>query len=65
MGYRSEVPRVLRRLQHIQIGKLTVCGAQSPVAMTAIPLELNDILAKTNLLKLFATPGKWVQTRQE
>lgn len=51
----GEVPRILRRLQTIRIGRLHV--AHKPVGnlMTNIPRELNDLLAKLGLLKLFAT----------
>ena len=51
----GEVPRILRRLQTIRIGRLQV--AHKPVGnlMTTIPKQLNDLLEKLGLLKLFAT----------
>jgi hypothetical protein len=51
----GEVPRLLRRLQTIRIGRLKV--GDKPVArlLTDIPKELNDTLEKLGLLKLFAT----------
>lgn len=59
LGYHGDVPRVLRRLQSIRLGRLRVLGVEAPPAMTRISAELNEILAQTNLLKLFATPPKW------
>ncbi len=59
-GFTADVPRTLRRLQTIRLGRLCVRGAEAPPAITPIPSELNDILAKTDLLILFAAPPKWV-----
>lgn len=59
LGYNGEVPRLLRRLQTIRLGRLRVLGAEAPPAMTPINAELNEILAQINLLKLFAAPPKW------
>ena len=51
----GEVPRILRRLQTIRIGRLQVADKQAGNLMTNIPKELNDVLEKLGLLKLFAT----------
>ena len=51
----GEVPRVLRRLQTIRIGQLQVADKPARNLMTSIPKELNDLLQKLGLLKLFAT----------
>ncbi len=59
LGHNGEVPRVLRRLQTIRLGRLRVLGAEAPPAMTPISAELNKILEQINLLKLFAAPPKW------
>lgn len=59
LNYHAEVPRVLRRLQSIRLGTLRVLGADALPATTPISAEINDILAKLNLLKLFAAPPKW------
>lgn len=58
-GFNADVPRILRRLQTIRLGRLRVLGAEAPPAITPIPVELNDLLAKIDLLKLFAAPPKW------
>ena len=58
-GYNADVPRVLRRLQTIRLGRLRVLGAEAPPAITPIPAELNELLAEIELLKLFAAPPKW------
>jgi hypothetical protein len=51
----GEVPRILRRLQTIRIGRLKVGDKPVGTLMTDIPKELNDTLEKLGLLKLFAT----------
>ena len=51
----GEVPRILRRLQTIRIGRLKVGNKPVGLLMTDIPKELNDTLEKLGLLKLFAT----------
>ena len=52
---RGEVPRLLRRFQTIRIGRLKVKDKTVGTLMTDVPKELNDILEKLGLLKLFAT----------
>jgi hypothetical protein len=51
----GEVPRILRRLQTIRIGRLQVADKPVGNLMTNIPKELNDLLEKLSLLKLFGT----------
>jgi len=51
----GEVPRILRRLQTIRIGRLQVADKPVGNLMTNIPKELNALLEKLGLLKLFAT----------
>lgn len=51
----GEVPRILRRLQTIRIGRLQVADKPVGNLMTNIPKELNELLEKLDLLKLFAT----------
>jgi len=51
----GEVPRILRRLQTIRIGRLKVADKPVGNLMTNIPKELNELLEKLGLLKLFAT----------
>ena len=51
----GEVPRILRRLQTIRIGRLQVGDKPVGTLMTDIPKELNGTLEKLGLLKLFAT----------
>jgi len=52
---RGEVPRILRRLQTIRIGRLKVGDKPVGTLMTHIPKDLNEMLEKLGLLKLFAT----------
>ena len=52
---RGEVPRILRRLQKIRVGRLQVKGKLVGTLMTDIPKALNKMLAKLGLLKLFGT----------
>jgi len=55
----GEVPRILRRLQTIRIGRLRVGNKLVGTLKTDIPKELNDLLEKLGLLKLFATLPAW------
>jgi transposase len=52
---RGEVPRLLRRFQTIRIGRLKVKDKTVGTLITDVPKELNEILEKLGLLKLFAT----------
>ena len=56
---RGEVPLILRRLQTIRVGVLTLRGATIRTSLTKIPKALNDLLAKLGLLNLFASPPTW------
>jgi len=58
-GESGEVPRILRRLQSIRIGPLQVAGKTARSLMTEIPKELNKLLEKLNVVKLFATVPDW------
>lgn len=59
MEERGEVPNILRRLQTIRVGTLTLRGATVRTSLTQIPKPLNDLLAKLGLLHLFASPPDW------
>jgi transposase len=59
LGERGEVPRILRQLQTIRVGVLTLRGATIRTSLTQIPKPLNDLLAKLGLLRLFAAPPAW------
>lgn len=56
LNERGEVPRILRRLQTIRVGVLTLHGSTIRTSLTQIPKPLNDLLAKLGLLHLFASP---------
>ena len=58
-GESGEVPRILRRLQSIRIGQLQVAGRTARSLMTEIPKELNQLLEKLKVNKLFATVPDW------
>lgn len=58
-GEKGEVPRILRQLQTIRLGRLEVQGRKLATVQTQIPQELNRLLTKLDLLKLFATPPDW------
>jgi len=58
-GEPGEVPRLLRRLQSIRIGQLQVGGKPARCLMTEIPKELNELLEKLEVIKLFATVPDW------
>lgn len=57
-GVSEEVPRVLRQLQTIRLGKLRVGQHIASTLMTQIPKNLNELLLKLGLTGLFATPPK-------
>jgi transposase len=58
-GENGEVPRLLRQLQTIRIGQLQIGGQPVRSLMTEIPKELNALLEKLGLIKLFATVPDW------
>ena len=55
----GEVPRILRELQSIRVGQVSVAGQPLTTLLTEIPPRLNAQLIKLNLLKLFAQPPAW------
>jgi transposase len=57
-GEREEVPRVLRHLQTIRVGKLHIGPDIHRTVMTEIPKNLNGQLQKLGLTPLFASPPK-------
>jgi transposase len=59
-GETGEVPRILRRLQTIRMGQLQVGKKTAQAFMTDVPKELNEVLEKLGLIKLFATLPSWV-----
>lgn len=60
LGEKGEVPRILRQLQNIRVGTLSLHSQPLQRKMTQIPQDLNTLLKKLNLLKLFAQPPDWV-----
>jgi transposase len=60
-GERTEVPRLLRRLQSIRVGTLRVAGQVVRRLLTQIPAELNAVLERLGLLHLFGQPPPWAQ----
>lgn len=57
-GESEEVPRVLRHLQTIRIGRLQMGPHMHRTLMTEIPKHLNEQLHKLGLTPLFASPPK-------
>jgi transposase len=57
-GETEEVPRVLRHLQTIRVGRLQVGARVHRTLMTQIPKHLNDQLQNLGLAALFAAPPK-------
>jgi hypothetical protein len=57
-GVSEEVPRVLRQLQTVRLGRLQMGQHVHSTLMTQIPKSLNDQLQKLGLAALFATPPK-------
>jgi transposase len=57
-GESEEVPRVLRHLQTIRVGRLQMDEHTHRTLMTEIPRNLNEQLHKLGLTPLFASPPK-------
>jgi hypothetical protein len=57
-GLSEEVPRVLRQLQTIRLGRLQMGQHIHRTLMTQIPKSLNDQLQKLELTPLFAAPPR-------
>jgi transposase len=57
-GEREEVPRILRHLQTIRLGRLQMGPDVYRSVMTEVPKNLNDQLRKLELAPLFASPPK-------
>jgi transposase len=55
-GETEEVPRVLRQLQTLRVGRLKLGSKVERAVMTDIPKNLNDQLRKLGLIGLFASP---------
>ncbi len=58
-GQHTEVVRVLRRLQHIRVGRLSFAGEHHRTLLTAVPADLEETIRQLKLTKLFATPPLW------
>lgn len=57
-GETQEVPRILRHLQTIRLGRLRMGRRLEHALMTEIPKNLNQQLQKLDLISLFAAPPK-------
>ena len=57
----GEVPRILRELQNIRIGRVRTAGKLVATLLTEIPPNLNEQLTKLDLLGLFGTPPAWAE----
>jgi transposase len=57
----GEVPRILRELQNIRLGRVRVAGKRVASLVTEIPRNLNEQLTKLDLLPLFAQPPRWAE----
>jgi len=60
-GETGEVTRILRELQAIRLGQISLGPSGSTVLLrlTKVPADLNALLIKLKLLHLFAAPPKW------
>lgn len=59
-GEKGETPRLLRLMQTIRVGTLCIKGKIAGRLMTQIPQNLNALLKKLDMLKLFAQPPDWI-----
>jgi transposase len=56
-----EVHNLLRQLQSIRLGRLELGGETCKMMVTQVPKDLNDTLARLDLLTLFAKPPTWTE----
>ena len=56
-----EVHNLLRQLQSIRLGRLELGGGTFKTMVTQVPEDLNDRLAKLDLLGLLAMPPAWTE----
>ena len=56
-----EVHNLLRQLQSIRLGRMELGGQTFKTMVTQVPKDLNEKLAKLDLLKLFAKPPAWTE----
>lgn len=59
VGEHGEVPKILRQLQVIRVGMLTVKDHPLKAIITRVPKEINVLLKRLKLLHLFSEPPKW------
>ena len=57
-GQTQEVPRLLRHLQTIRLGRLRIGPNVHSTMITEVPQEMNEQLQKLDLAPLFASPPK-------
>jgi hypothetical protein len=62
-GETGEVTRILRQLQTIRLGYISLAKHGRPLLarLTRVPAELNALLANLDLLHLFAAPPMWAE----
>jgi hypothetical protein len=60
-GETIEVHRLLRQLQSIRLGHLKAGGKTLKTTLTEVPKDLNALLERLGLLKLFSHPPAWAQ----
>jgi len=56
-----EVHNLLRQLQSIRLGRLQLGPKTFKMMVTQVPKDLNDMLARLDLLTLFAKPPNWTE----
>ncbi len=56
-----EVHNFLRQLQSIRLGRLELGGEACKMMVTQVPKDLNEALARLDLLPLFAKPPTWTE----
>jgi transposase len=58
-GEREEVPRLLRHLQTLRLGRLQIGPDIHRTVITEVPKSMNEQLQKLGLTPLFASPPEW------
>jgi hypothetical protein len=56
-----EVHHLLRQLQSTRLGRLELAGETFQTMVAQVPQDLNDMLARLDLLELLAKPPAWTE----
>jgi transposase len=59
LGEKTEVPRILQKLQTIRLGSIKLKNQTLPPQITQIPSDLHDLIVQLKINKLFDSSPRW------